>query len=77
MEEVQHPSHYGGDTEYETIKVLEAWMTPEQFYGFCHGNALKYLSRAGKKGDLMTDLEKAQFYLDYEIKTLRKLQAQT
>jgi hypothetical protein len=47
-------------------------MTPEQFIGFCQGNALKYLSRAGKKGDLLTDLRKAQFYLDYEIKTLLK-----
>lgn len=59
---------------YETIKVLEAWMTPEQFIGFCQGNALKYLSRAGKKGDLLIDLQKAQFYLDYEIKTLLKRQ---
>lgn len=48
-------------------------MTPEQFAGFCRGNALKYLSRAGKKGDLLTDLEKAQFYLDYSIKTELKL----
>lgn len=47
-------------------------MTPEQFTGFCRGNALKYLSRAGKKGDLLIDLEKAWFYLDYEIQTLRE-----
>jgi hypothetical protein len=47
-------------------------MTPEQFIGFCQGNALKYLSRAGKKGDLLIDLRKAQFYLDYEIQTLLK-----
>lgn len=72
-EEVTHPSHYGGDTTYETIKVLQAWMTPEQFTGFCRGNAIKYLSRAGKKGDLTTDLEKARFYLDYEIKTLTEV----
>lgn len=73
-EQVVHPSHYGGDTTYETIKVLEAWMTPEQFAGFCRGNAIKYLSRAGKKGDLLIDLQKAQFYLDYEIKTLLEQQ---
>jgi hypothetical protein len=47
-------------------------MSPEQFTGFCRGNCLKYLSRAGKKGDLLTDLQKAQFYLDYEIKTVLK-----
>lgn len=73
-EHVAHPSHYGGDVPYETIKVLEAWMTPEQFTGFCRGNTIKYLSRAGKKGDRLTDLQKAQFYLDYEIKTLLKQQ---
>jgi hypothetical protein len=69
-EEVTHPSHYGGDVVYETIKVLKEWMTPEQFAGFCRGNTIKYLSRAGKKGDLVTDLQKARFYLDYEIQTL-------
>jgi Protein of unknwon function (DUF3310) len=73
-EQVEHPTHYGGDTTYETIKVLKEWMTSEQFSGFCRGNALKYLSRAGKKGDLLTDLMKAQFYLDYEIKTLAQRQ---
>lgn len=74
-EQVNHPDHYGGDTLYETIKVLEAWMTPEQFSGFCRGNTLKYASRAGKKGDILIDLQKARFYLDYEIKTLEKLDA--
>lgn len=72
-EEVNHPDHYGGDTPYETIKVLQAWLSPEQFVGFCRGNALKYLSRAGKKGALLVDLEKAKFYQEYEIKTTRPL----
>lgn len=71
-EQVNHPDHYGGDTVYETIKVLEEWMTPEQFTGFCRGNSIKYLSRAGKKGDLLIDLQKAQFYLDKEIQVLIK-----
>lgn len=42
---VNHPSHYGGaDNPYEAIKVIEAWGL-----GFCLGNALKYICRAGKK----------------------------
>ena len=65
-EAVNHPQHYGGDTIYETIKVLEAWLTPEQFIGFCRGNAIKYLSRAGKNGDCIEDLNKAEFYTIYE-----------
>jgi len=66
-ETVNHPAHYGGDTIYETIKVLEAWLTPEQFIGFCRGNAIKYQSRAGKKGGIEDDLAKAKFYQDYEV----------
>lgn len=32
---------------------------------FLPGNALKYLWRAGKKGDFIEDVNKAQWYLDY------------
>src|SRR5512146_1297857 len=60
---VNHPAHYGGDGPYETIKVLEAWDS-EMAFGFCVGNAIKYLSRAGKKNPmtLAEDLEKAAWY---------------
>jgi hypothetical protein len=64
---VHHPAHYGGEGDpFETIKVLEAWLTQEEIRGFMIGNALKYLSRAGKKGssDMLTDLKKARWYLD-------------
>ena len=61
-DEVNHPSHYtsGG---IETIDFIEAKLSPEEFRGYCLGNALKYLSRTGKKGDAMTDLQKAKWYL--------------
>jgi hypothetical protein len=61
-ESVNHPQHYGGDTTYEAIKVIEAWEL-----GFCLGNTVKYISRAGKKGDAVEDLKKARWYLDREI----------
>ena len=32
------------------------------------GNAIKYISRAGKKEDYVTDLKKAIWYLEREIK---------
>jgi len=73
MSSVEHPKHYGGDTLYETIKVLEAWMTPEQFIGGLRFNAIKYLSRAGKKGDADEDLAKAKFYVDYEIAYITRM----
>ena len=62
-EAVDHPAHYGGaDNPYEAIKVIEAWGL-----GFCLGNTLKYISRAGKKDDIVQDLKKARWYLDREI----------
>lgn len=68
-EYVNHPSHYGGkDNLYEAIKVIEAWNL-----GFCLGNVVKYLSRAGKKSDKkLEDLEKARWYLDREIEILKQ-----
>lgn len=67
-ETVNHPPHYGGaDNPYEAIKVIEAWGL-----GFCLGNAVKYISRAGKKGDVIEDLKKALWYLDREIENLEK-----
>jgi hypothetical protein len=64
-ESVNHPAHYGGDTPYEAIKVIEAWGL-----GFHLGNAVKYISRAGKKGSEIEDLKKARWYLDRWIERL-------
>lgn len=65
MSAVDHPDHYGGaDNPYEAIKVIEAWGL-----GFHLGNTVKYISRAGRKGEDKTleDLRKARWYLDREI----------
>ena len=43
MEEVNHPEHYRPG-QYEAIKVIEAWGL-----GFNRGNAVKYISRHGRK----------------------------
>lgn len=69
MSDVQHPYHYGGkDNQYEAIKVIEAWKL-----NFCLGNAVKYISRAGKKDATKTveDLEKAVWYLEREIQNIK------
>lgn len=60
---VNHPEHYGADTPYECIKVLEAWMSKEQFVGFLKGNVIKYLCRSEKKNGI-EDLKKAQWYIN-------------
>lgn len=69
-EHVNHPTHYGGkDNPYETIKVIRAWDL-----GFSLGNAIKYISRAGKKDPAknIEDLKKAAWYLKDEIEFLEK-----
>jgi len=64
-ETVNHPAHYGGDTPYEAIKVIEAWEL-----GFGLGNAVKYIARAEHKGNQLEDLRKAAWYLQHEIERL-------
>lgn len=71
QEMVNNPEHYGGkDNPYEAIKVIEAWSC-----NFNIGNAIKYLSRAGKKDkDCSTqDLLKAIWYINREIENINKL----
>lgn len=62
---VNHPPHYQG--KYECIDVLEDLGLG---HAFCIGNCIKYLWRAGKKGDLLEDLKKAQWYLNRAIEAL-------
>jgi hypothetical protein len=67
-EQVDHPKHYGGaDNAYEAIKVIEAWEL-----GFCLGNTVKYIARAGRKPDTsqLIDLKKAAWYLNREIERI-------
>lgn len=58
---VNHPPHYtaGG---IECIDAIQAALTPEEFRGYCKGNALKYVWRERHKGGAES-LAKAQWYL--------------
>ncbi len=69
VENVNHPSHYGGDVPHETYKCLRAWGLESDALIW---NAVKYLSRAGKKGNKIEDLEKAIWYIKNRIEQLRK-----
>ena len=46
----------------EAIEVIEAFQL-----GFHLGNVVKYVLRAGRKGDALKDLHKAKYFLDREI----------
>lgn len=63
---VNHPSHYT-DGGIETIDFIEAKKLPYHL-----GNAVKYISRAGKKDQNKTieDLKKAVWYIERYIKVL-------
>lgn len=60
---VNHPSHYT-DGKIEVIDFIE-----DKKLGFCLGNAVKYISRAGKKDKLkeIEDLNKAKWYIERRI----------
>ena len=61
---VNHPAHYNVG-KFEVIDVIEDWQL-----GFCLGNAVKYIARAGRKEPSKTaeDLRKAIWYIEYFIK---------
>lgn len=60
-DQVNHPTHYTSHPSgLECIQVTE-------HMGFCVGNAIKYLWRAGLKQDAIEDLKKAEWYVRREI----------
>ena len=64
---VNNPEHYTSHPSgVECIQVAE-------HFGFCLGNALKYIWRADLKNDAIEDLEKAKWYIEREIKRRKNL----
>lgn len=60
---VNHPEHYQQVPGIECIDVVE-------HFSFLRGNAIKYLWRAGAKGDTVEDLRKAVWYIEREIASI-------
>lgn len=58
---INHPSHYNTGN-IEVIDAIDDWNL-----SFCLGNVVKYIARAGHKGDRVEDLKKAAWYLRHEI----------
>lgn len=67
-DKINHPEHYNY-SEYEPIDVINAWGL-----SFNLGNVVKYIARAGRKGEetILDDLRKARFYLNDYIKRLER-----
>lgn len=58
---INHPSHYTRG-KIEGIDFIEDQQLPYHL-----GNVIKYIARAGYKGDKLEDLKKARWYLDRYI----------
>lgn len=59
---VARPAHYTEGRDIEPINVIEDWELD-----FHLGNALKYISRIGRKSDGVEDMKKAVWYLERRI----------
>lgn len=72
FDNVNRPQYYA-DSKIEVIDYIE-----DKNLGFCLGNVIKYVSRAGKKHSvgktdkekMIEDLNKAKWYLNRRIKEL-------
>lgn len=63
---VKSPKHYTEGRRFEPKDVIRDWRL-----NFNLGSALKYIARAGRKGDIVEDLEKAREYLAFEIEAIK------
>ena len=61
VDDVNHPAHYTY-TPIEVIDIIEGFKL-----NFHLGNVIKYILRAGHKGEAIKDLQKAKWYLDRYI----------
>lgn len=67
FDSVSRPAHYAEGRRHEPKDVIRDW-------GLNHnlGAAVKYLSRAGRKNDIIEDLEKAITYIGFEVVALKE-----
>jgi len=68
---INHPPHYAAGRKYEPIDVIEDWKLDYHL-----ATALKYISRAGRKGAEAEDIQKAIWFLQRKLNNLNKEEAQ-
>lgn len=64
---IHKPSHYTRGRKYEPKDVIRDWGL-----NFNLGSAVKYISRAGRKDDIVQDLMKAVEFINFEIEAIRE-----
>lgn len=70
---MSEPEYYGGNGLSPLSAFEQGLISKEEYLGFCKGNVIKYVVRAGKKdNDGLEDIVKAMDYLHYIYKVLSK-----
>ena len=69
---INEPPHYTQGT-IGCIEYLKDSMNILAYVGFLEGNAKKYLHRYQYKGSRISDLKKAQYYLNKLVETYEEL----
>ena len=69
LSNINHPNHYNSGS-IEVIDYIE-----DKDFNFNLGNAVKYISRAGRKCEdtYVEDLQKAKWYIQREIQRVSKI----
>ncbi len=67
---VSHPTHYQSNAKCSGCNESIECIDVVRHHDFNRGNAIKYLWRAGAKGDTVQDLKKAIWYIQDEIAQL-------
>lgn len=63
---IKHPAHYCY-SKFEPKDVIRAWGL-----NFNLGSAVKYIARAGRKDDILQDLNKAKQFIEFEIEAIEE-----
>ena len=64
-EDRQEPDYYADNGLSPIGAFKQGLLSQEEYIGFCKGNIIKYVIRAGKKDNAVKDLKKAKDYINF------------
>lgn len=70
---VNKPAHYNLTGGIECIDYIKQVLGNEGFVSYCHGNMIKYQHRYRYKQNSVQDIEKAEWYLNKMLKTMKEI----
>jgi len=69
---VNKPAHYNLAEGIECIDYIRQVLGEDGFIAYCHGNLIKYQHRHRYKSNPQEDMEKAQWYLNRMVETMKE-----